>query len=165
MKTVNGLTVYEGTDKAALDEYSEKMAEEIPKKIKESNYDDTEIKEDIQDIKSEQTTQNTKLQELEDNQIHITTERASNLNVQDASGQNAKINIFGISKQETRSGKNKFDVTKLENVENIDSKTGSFAIKAYGTWIMAEENVSKLLKPNTQYKCYVCYTLILCVRF
>lgn len=125
-----------------------------------NNYDDTEIKEDIQDIKSEQTTQNTKLQELEDNQIHITTERASNLNVQDASGQNAKINIFGISKQETRSGKNKFDVTKLENVENIDSKTGSFAIKAYGTWIMAEENVSKLLKPNTQYKCIADVTLI-----
>mgnify|MGYP005788685653 CR=1 FL=1 len=65
-----------------------------------SNYNDTEIKEDIQDIKSEQTTQNTKLQELEDNQIHITTERASNLNVQDASGQNAKIKLFGISKQE-----------------------------------------------------------------
>ena len=125
-----------------------------------NNYDDTEIKEDIQDIKTEQTTQNTKLQELEDNQIHITTERTSNLNVQDASGQNAKINIFGISKQETRSGKNKFDVTKLENVENIDSKTGSFAIKAYGTWIMAEENVSKLLKPNTQYKCIADVTLI-----
>ena len=65
-----------------------------------NNYDDTKIKEDIQDIKSEQTTQNTKLQELEDNQIHITTERASNLNVQDASGQNAKIKLFGISKQE-----------------------------------------------------------------
>jgi len=65
-----------------------------------NNYDDTEIKEDIQNIKSEQTTQNTKLQELEDNQIHITTERASNLNVQDASGQNAKIKLFGISKQE-----------------------------------------------------------------
>lgn len=88
------------------------------------------------------------------------TERVSNLNVQDASGQNAKINVFGISKQETRSGKNKFDVTKLENVENIDSKTGSFAIKAYGTWIMAEENVSKLLKPNTQYKCIADVTLI-----
>lgn len=65
-----------------------------------SNYNDTEIKEDIQDIKLEQTTQNTKLQELEDNQMHITTERASNLNVQDASGQNAKIKLFGISKQE-----------------------------------------------------------------
>lgn len=150
----------DGTKAATILEDMKKMAESVDKIVQEEKENEETMGQDIQDIKSEQTTQNTKLQELEDNQIHITTERASNLNVQDASGQNAKINIFGISKQETRSGKNKFDVTKLENVENIDSKTGSFAIKAYGTWIMAEENVSKLLKPNTQYKCIADVTLI-----
>lgn len=85
-----------------------------------NNYDDTEIKEDIQDIKSEQTTQNTKLQELDDNQIHITTERASNLNVQDASGQNAKINVFGISKQE--------GTPSPENSVEIENTTGNVKI-------------------------------------
>ena len=150
----------DGTKAATILEDMKEMAESVDEIVQEKKENEEIMKQDIQDIKLEQTTQNTKLQELEDNQIHITTERASNLNVPDASGQNAKIKLFGISKQETRSGKNKFDVTKLENVENIDSKTGSFAIKAYGTWIMAEENVSKLLKPNTQYKCIADVTLI-----
>ena len=47
-----------------------------------NNYDDTAIKKEIQ--------------ELDDNQIHITTEKASNINVKDCSGQNAKIKLFGI---------------------------------------------------------------------
>ena len=33
--------------------------------------------------------------------------------MKDCSGQNAKINVFGISKQETRSGKNKLDIALL----------------------------------------------------
>lgn len=115
---------------------------------------------DMNEIKEVVNYNANESENVKDALIHITTEKSDNLNVKDASGQNAKINVFGISKQETRSGKNKFDVTKLENVENIDSKTGSFAIKAYGTWIMAEENVSKLLKPNTQYKCIADVTLI-----
>lgn len=88
-----------------------------------NNYDDTETKEDIQDIKSEQTTQNTKLQELEDNQIHITTERASNLNVQDASGQNAKIKLFGISKQE--------GTPSPKSPSEIENTTGNVKIMDY----------------------------------
>lgn len=88
-----------------------------------NNYDDTEIKEDIQDIKSEQTTQNTKLQELDDNQIHITTERAESINVQDASGQNAKIKLFGISKQE--------GTPSPENSVEIENTTGNVKIMDY----------------------------------
>ena len=64
-----------------------------------NNYDDTEIKEDIAEIQAEQATQNQKIEQLDDNQIHITTEKSSNINVQDASGQNAKINVFGNSIQ------------------------------------------------------------------
>ena len=51
-----------------------------------TNYNDTAIKKEIQ--------------ELDDNQIHVTTEKAENINVQDSSGQNGKIKLFGISKQE-----------------------------------------------------------------
>ncbi len=64
-----------------------------------NNYDDTEIKEDIAEIQAEQATQNQKIEQLDDNQIHITTEKSSNINVQDCSGQNAKINVFGNSIQ------------------------------------------------------------------
>lgn len=97
-----------------------------------NNYDDTEIKEDIQDIKSEQATQNTKLQELEDNQIHITTERASNLNVQDASGQNAKINIFGISKQE--------GTPSPKSPSEIENTTGNVKITSCNKNMWNDEN-------------------------
>lgn len=114
-----------------------------------NNYDDTEIKEDIQDIKSEQTTQNTKLEELNDNQIHITTERASNLNVQDASGQNAKINIFGISKQEgTPSPKNviaiqnttgNVKITKCnKNLFNIETAMQNYILNDTGIEIASQ---------------------------
>lgn len=128
-----------------------------------NNYDDTETKEDIQDIKSEQTTQNTKLQELEDNQIHITTERASNLNVQDASGQNAKINVFGISKQETRSGKNILNATMSNNVINgiTYTKNSDGSVTANGTatntsYITVNGASPLELKANTQYRLTGC---------
>lgn len=99
-----------------------------------NNYDDTEIKEDIQDIKSEQTTQNTKLQELEDNQIHITTERASNLNVQDASGQNAKIKLFGISKQE--------GTPSPKSPSEIENTTGNVKIMDYNKNFLGIEDLN-----------------------
>ena len=133
MKTVNGLPVYEGTDTAALDEYSEKMAKEIPKIIVENSYDDTAIKKEIQ--------------ELEDNQIHITTEKSDNLNVKDASGQNAKIKLFGISKQETSvQGNNYFDINRAnfqKGTINVDGITINTSSDSYYT-----ENYIELEKRN-----------------
>lgn len=80
-----------------------------------NNYDDTAIKEDIAEIQTEQTAQNKKIEELDDNQIHITTEKASNINVKDVSGQNAKINIYGISKQEgTPTPENRVEIENIE---------------------------------------------------
>lgn len=81
--------------------------------IKEITYDDkvdlqlwgnvsdvNKIKaDDMNEIKN---TVNNNAKELilnEDNQIHIETEQSSTINVQDASGQNAKINVFGNSIQ------------------------------------------------------------------
>lgn len=85
-----------------------------------NNYDDTEIKADIQEIKTEQITQNKKIEEIEDNQIHITTEKANNINIKDASGQNAKIKLFGISKQE--------GIPTPENRVEIENVTGDIDI-------------------------------------
>lgn len=78
-----------------------------------TNYDDTEIKEDIAKIQEEQTTQNQKIEKIEDNQIHIKTEQSSTINVQDCSNLSAKIDVFGVSNQETRSGKNLVDISIL----------------------------------------------------
>lgn len=72
MKKVNGMTVYEESDKCSLDDYSAAIAQEVPDLIKESKYDDTSIKnqldtlkqkekEDISAIQEEQTTQNTSI--------------------------------------------------------------------------------------------------------
>lgn len=47
----------------------------------------------------------------EDNQIHIETEQSSTINVQDCSNLSAKIDVYGVSSQETRSGKNKLKLT------------------------------------------------------
>lgn len=74
------------------------------------------------------------------------------------------LSLVGRSKQATRSGKNKLDVTKMlqvGQVTNIDSKTGSFTVsRAWATKIMEAEEVSKLLKPSTQYKIISDVTLV-----
>ena len=113
-----------------------------------------EIEGNITELQTEQTAQNQKIEQLDDNQIHITTEKSSNINVQDASGQNAKINIFGISKQETRSGINltnykewvglstKEQITKKDDDEIICTITDN----SYGV-----RDIERILKPNTNY--------------
>lgn len=92
-----------------------------------SNYDDTEIQQDIQDIQEKDLeqdekleTQNDLIERLKDNQINITTEQSSTINVQDCSNLSAKIDVFGVSSQETRSGKNFFDVSKDLTSANTD---------------------------------------------
>lgn len=50
MRKDNGITVYEETDKCALDEYSEQLAKDIEQKFKDEAYDDTEIKQKISNI-------------------------------------------------------------------------------------------------------------------
>lgn len=90
------------------------------------------IESNITELQTEQTAQNKKIQELDDNQIHITTDKSSNINVQDASGQNGKIKLFGISKQETSTqGNNYFDINRANfqkgtiNVDGITINTSS----------------------------------------
>lgn len=77
----------------------QKMAESIDEVVQEEKENQETIEQKIQELQTEQTAQNKKIEEIDDNQIHITTEKAESINVQDASGQNAKINVFGNSIQ------------------------------------------------------------------
>ena len=106
-----------------------------------TNYDDTEIKEDIAKIQEEQTTQNQKIEKIEDNQIHIETEQSSTINVQDCSNLSAKIDVFGSSSQETRSGKNKFNINNFKDVGFVFNGTGEVT-DDYINVIATEENIT-----------------------
>ncbi len=107
-----------------------------------NNYDDTEVKQEIADIKQEQTEQNTKIENLDLNKASKTElqeatialqaellatkkdyeagtlegqEEGESLYLQDSS--NARFREFGIGgndKQATRSGKNKLDLSKIQ---------------------------------------------------
>lgn len=126
-----------------------------------NNYDDTEIKQDIQelqtdvsDIKAEQEVQNNLLQRTQSALINITTPKSSNINVKDSSDLNAKIDVYGISSQKTRSGINltnykewvglstKEQITKKDDDEIICTITDS----SYGV-----RDIGRILKPNTNY--------------
>ena len=91
------------------------------------NYDDAEIKKDIQDlesdvsnIKSNQTTQNDLLQRTQNALINITTPKSSNINVKDSSDLNAKVDVYGISEQDGE--------PSPSNIINIENVTGNIDI-------------------------------------
>ena len=74
MRKDNGITVYEETDKCALDKYSEQLAKDIEQKFKNEAYDDTEIKQDISNIQAEQETQNINIESLQKENTEIKQE-------------------------------------------------------------------------------------------
>lgn len=115
------------------------------------NYDDTEIKQDIQeinedvsDIKSNQTTQNDLLERTQSALINIKTEKSSNINVKDSSDLNAKVDVYGISRQKTRSGKNKanssaynYDTVSYQDLD-INLENNEFTISTDSLRIITE---------------------------
>lgn len=128
-----------------------------------SNYDDTEIKQDIQelqtdvsDIKSEQEEQNDLLERTQSALINITTEKSSNINVKDSSDLNAKIDVFGISEQETREGYNLFNNTKtISNVTyNSEEDKWIFYLSNRYDHIAQKGTFFKNIKANTNYTLY-----------
>lgn len=168
MKTINGLPVYEGTDKCSLDEYSSKMATEIPKIIEEASYDDTETRKDISEIQQEQQTQNANIEKLEQEDIDIKEElertkkefndyaihgQASGefIHLTDSAKASCKINIKGNVKQETRTGKNLFDIENANmyagTKELTSDKTGFILRK--GTNRINNYALTKALQPGT----------------
>lgn len=125
--------------------------------IKEITYDDkvdlqlwgnvsdvNKIKaDDMNEIKN---TVNNNAKELilnEDNQIHITTEQSSTINVQDCSNLSAKIDVYGVSSQETRSGKNKLVYPYKDLSDSIIEDLGDGRLKLNGT---LESNKSKAIQ-------------------
>lgn len=155
MKTINGLPVYEGTDKCSLDEYSSKMATEIPKIIEEASYDDTETRKDISEIQQEQQTQNANIEKLEQEDIDIKEElertkkefndyaihgQASGefIHLTDSAKASCKINIKGNVKQETRTGKNLFDI------ENANMYAGTKELTSDKTGFILRKGTNRI---------------------
>lgn len=148
MKKVNGFTVYEGTDKCALDEYSEQLAQELKEEFEKNKYDDSEVKQDIQDLQSEQETQNTAIEnnteelELLKNNLpdSITTDQSEEITVQDAMNYYSSLDVSGNSTQATRSGKNKLylvDVAETTNAHGITYSVKDGVITLNGTSVRA----------------------------
>ena len=143
--TTNGI-YYPNDYNAAADIPADlkKMAESIDKNVQDNKYDDAEIKKDIQDlesdvsdIKSEQETQNDLLQRTQSALINITTPKSSNINVKDSSDLNAKIDVFGISEQETREGYNLANLDRETYTKNgitvTNNGDGSFTFNGTST--------------------------------
>ena len=60
-----------------------------------------------------------------------TTPKSSNINVKDSSDLNAKVDVYGISEQETREGYNKFDYDAIEGLAGSTTKTNINGLKVY----------------------------------
>ena len=115
-----------------------------------------EIEQDISNIKSNQTTQNDLLQRTQNALINITTPKSSNINVKDSSDLNAKIDVFGISEQETREGYNLFNNTKtISNVTyNSEEDKWIFNLPNRHDHIAQKGTFFKNIKANTNYTLY-----------
>lgn len=122
-----------------------------------TNYDDTEIKQDIENLKAEN-------EKLKENQIHITTDQSSNINVQDCSNLEGRIDVEGNSVQEEEATPEA--PVEIQNVEgnvditicnkNLFDKNNTNIINGYFTTsnIISEPNNRTIwvkCKPNTTY--------------
>lgn len=120
--------------------------------------DMNEIKEVVNFNADETLEENIKIKEqLERTQsalINITTPKSSNINVKDSSDLNAKIDVFGISKQETRSGinlTNYEDWTGIGGNEQITEKDDDKVVCAITSSSYGVCDIERTLKPNTNY--------------
>ena len=118
--TENGI-YYPNDGKKAADVLADlkAMAESIDKNIQENKFDDKDVKKDISDIKKEQQTQNSDIENLQTNDtkqdelisklknvaLNAETEESKSIHVEDAStiGQ---LEVLGNHEQETREGYN-----------------------------------------------------------
>lgn len=126
--------------------------------------DNTQNKQNILSIQQEQINQNSNISQnktdielLEENLAdEITTEEAENMTVKDAVRWYGKLDVSGNSVQTSRSGKNKFNVSKVSTTitdKIIDTKTGTIQLNV-NTDTGANATAVYLceLKPNTSYK-------------
>ena len=97
--------------------------------------------DDMNEIKDAVNNNAKELVSNEDNQIHLETEQSSTINVQDCSNLSAKIDVFGVSSQETRSGKNKFNIDDFKDIGFVLNGSGEIT-DDYINVIATEENVT-----------------------
>ena len=119
--------------------------------------DNKKNKQDISDIKSKQELQNDLLQRTQSALINITTPKSSNINVKDSSYLNAKIDVFGISEQETREGYNLFNNTKTISNVTYNSEEDKWVFNLPGKYdhIATKGTFFKNIKANTNYTLYL----------
>ena len=131
-----------------------------------SNYNDTEIKADITDIKSTDTEQDKKIAELEKENIKLRNQipngqaSGNNIHIEDSSDLELKWKLKGGHKQETRSGRNLYDIKNVGDrpihpeisIDDDDWITVT-ADNSSGTSVKYVNYFTKNLnlKPNTQY--------------
>ena len=85
-----------------------------------------------------ETSQTEIIQKLKNNLINITTDQSNIINIQDCSDFKGIIDVEGNSVQETRSGKNKLDLTKAEVLRGgtIEFQENTLTIKPDGSVAM-----------------------------
>ena len=128
------------------------------------NYDDSQVKQDISNIKSEQTTQNTNIsanttknaeqdsliQKLKDNMINLQTEEATSLYVTDAGTPPASLKVRGNHKQDgTPTLENPIEIETVKNEVNVVvSNKNMFNVPSsnlYGVEITLQEDGGYLI--------------------
>ena len=126
------------------------------------NYDDTEIKQNIADIKKEQEEQNANIEnnttknkeqdelisKLKSALINVETEEAKSLHIEDASEVPAQLKVLGNQEQETREGYNLlnsslFDLSEVSNYATFNKEDGTITFN--GT-VNADINIRSLRK-------------------
>lgn len=134
------------------------LAESVDTAIENSEYDDTQVKQDISNIKQdileinqEQTTQNTNIsanttknaeqdsliQKLKDNMINLSTEEDTSLYVNDAGTPPAKLTIRGNHRQEVQEGTDNLAVltegTITKNGVTVNIQNGQATVSGTNT--------------------------------
>lgn len=152
-------------DKSMNDNWDkiDKFAKEAKDKLDGlSNYDDSEIKQDIADIKEANTSQDeeiVKLQEIvqkqgellikyKNNQFNETIEGTS-INVQDSSDLPAVLEVSGGVRQATRKGTNLLDLNVTQNSKVTVNEDGTITINGTGGFSLNYKELT--LKANITY--------------
>lgn len=110
------------------------FAGDVNEKVQEIEGNIAEQEQDIVYVKEELETEINELQkDIQANSIIEETEQAKSLYIDDATDSRGKIKVEGNVEQETRSGKNKLDLTKMETktangVTCTNNKDGSITL-------------------------------------
>lgn len=140
-----------------LKQMAESIDETIGKEVSDNKYDDTEIKQDISNIKKEQETQNADIEKINQNvdtleeQIPVSENKGEVIKLIDSSNMNAvKFNIFGNQIQDgTPTQQNPIAIQTVNQKINLTVSNENLAvINGIGTDVELTENGIKII--NTE---------------